>query len=303
MKNAKIYTLPLLLLVALVALASCEGEIDHRGRTPLVGIGKDVLYKEDVAALYVTALPTIDSTAFVRDYMRRWLEDVLFFRMAQRNVPSAGEVERLVENYRRALLLNIYQERLIEQQLRPTLTQAEIDTFYYNNSELFKLEEPLVQGVFLKLPIAAPRIAAVRKWLTKLTPEDIENLEKYSITNAVTYDYFVDSWQSLPSIAAKMPLTVEALEKSIEKREFVEVADSAHRYMLSVVTMLKKGENKPVELASDEIHSLLLNSMKADFVKQVKRDLYDKAFDDGKIIFYDTESSAMLTNAEQIDNK
>ena len=67
--------------------------------------------------------------------------------------------------------------------------------------------------------------------------------------------------------------------------------------------MLKKGENKPVELASDEIHSLLLNSMKADFVKQVKRDLYDKAFDDGKIIFYDTESSAMLTNAEQIDNK
>lgn len=287
-----------MLLVALVALASCEGEIDHRGRTPLVGIGKDVLYKEDVAALYVTTLPTIDSTAFVKDYMQRWLEDVLFFRMAQRNVPSAGEVERLVDNYRRALLLNIYQERLIEQQLRPNLTQAEIDTFYYNNSEMFRLEEPLVQGLFLKLPVAAPRIASVRKWLTKLTPEDIENLEKYSITNAVTYDYFVDSWHSLPSIAAKMPLTVDALEKSIAKKDLVEVTDTAHRYMLSVVAMLKKGENKPVELASDEIHSLLLNSMKADFVKKVKRDLYDKAFDDGKIIFYDTESSAMLTGAD-----
>ncbi len=299
----KIYTLPLLLCATLIALTSCEGEIDHRGRTPLVGIGKDVLYKEDVAALYVTALPTVDSTTFVNDYVRRWLEDVLFYQMAQRNVPSAGEVERLVENYRRSLLLNIYQERLIEQQLRSNLTQAEVDSFYNDNSELFKLEEPQAQGIFLKLPIAAPRLASVRKWLTKLTPESVENLEKYSITNAVTYDYFVDSWHSLPSIAAKMPLTVEALEKSIAKNDLVEVSDSAHRYMLSVVATLKKGDKKPIELASDEIHSLLLNSMKANFVKQVKRDLYDKALSDGKIIFYDTESSAMLTDAEQIDDK
>lgn len=293
----------MLLCAALLAMTSCESEIDHRGRTPLVGIGKDILYKEDVAALYVTALPTIDSAAFVNDYVRLWLEDILFYRMAQRNVPSAGEVEHLVENYRRALLLNIYQERLIEQQLRPNLTQEEVDTFYYNNSELFKLEEPQVQGIFLKLPVAAPRLSSVRKWLANLTPENIENIEKYNITNAVTYDYFVDSWHSLPSIAAKMPLTVETLEKKLAKDDFVEVADSTHRYMLSVVAVLKKGDNKPIELASDEIHSLLLNSMKANFVKNVKRDLYNKAIDEGKIVFYDNESSALFADTEKIDNK
>lgn len=286
------------LLLSLLLITSCTTEIDHRGRTPLVGVGNDFLYKEDVAALYVTALPTVDSIEFVHNYIRQWLEDVLFYRMAVRNVSSAGEVDRMVDNYRRALILNIYQERLIEQQLKQTLTEEEVTSFYNRNRELFKLEEAHLQGLFLKLPLTAPRLQSVRKWLTKMTPEDIENLEKYNITNAVTYDYFVDSWRPLPAIAAKMPLTADELIKNLEKNPFVEVTDTAHVYMLSMVSMLDKGEQKPLELASEEINNLLINSMKANFVKEVKHNLYSKALEDQEIIFYDKESSATFVGAD-----
>lgn len=286
------------LLLSLLLITSCTTEIDHRGRTPLVGVGNDFLYKEDVAALYVTALPTVDSIEFVHNYIRQWLEDVLFYRMAVRNVSSAGEVDRMVDNYRRALILNIYQERLIEQQLKQTLTEEEVTSFYNRNRELFKLEEAHLQGLFLKLPLAAPRLQSVRKWLTKMTPEDIENLEKYNITNAVTYDYFVDSWRPLPAIAAKMPLTADELIKNLEKNPFVEVTDTAYVYMLSMVSMLDKGEQKPLELASEEINNLLINSMKANFVKEVKHNLYSKALEDREIIFYDKESSATFVGAD-----
>lgn len=294
MNIVKVHIMPLLLVVLL--FLSCTTEIDHRGRTPLVGVGNDFLYKEDVAALYVTALPSVDSTEFVHNYIRGWLEDVLFYRMAVRNVASSGEVDRMVENYRRALLLNIYQERLIEQQLKQTLVDEDVEAFYNSNTDLFKLEEAQLQGVFLKLPLTAPRLQSVRKWLAKMTPEEIENLEKYNITNAVTYEYFVDSWRPLPAIAAKMPLTSEALLESLKKDTFVEVTDTAHIYMLSSVAKLDKGEQTPLELASDEIKSLLINSMKANFVKKVKSDLYKKALEQGEIIFYDTESSAGADN-------
>lgn len=290
------------MLLAVIFTASCTNEIDHRGRTPLVAVGNDFLYKEDVAALYVTALPTVDSTEFVHNYIRQWLEDALFYRMAVRNV-AGTEVERMVENYRRALLLNIYQERLVEQQLRQTLTEEEVAAFYNNNAELFKLDEAHLQGLFLKLPLTAPKLQSVRKWLSKMTPEDIENLEKYNITNAVTYEYFIDSWRSLPSIAAKMPLTSDALFKSLEKDTFVEVSDTAHIYMLSTVALLGKGEQKPLELASDEISSLLINSKKANFVKKVKHDLYNKAIEAGEINFYDRESSAAVIGADNNINK
>lgn len=290
------------MLLAVIFTASCTNEIDHRGRTPLVAVGNDFLYKEDVAALYVTALPTVDSTEFVHNYIRQWLEDALFYRMAVRNV-AGTEVERMVENYRRALLLNIYQERLVEQQLRQTLTEEEVAAFYNNNAELFKLDEAHLQGLFLKLPLTAPKLQSVRKWLSKMTPEDIENLEKYNITNAVTYEYFIDSWRSLPSIAAKMPLTSDALFNSLEKDTFVEVSDTAYIYMLSTVALLGKGEQKPLELASDEISSLLINSKKANFVKKVKHDLYNKAIEAGEINFYDRESSAAVIGADNNINK
>lgn len=291
------------MLAAALLLLSCSNEIDHHGRTPLAGVGNDFLYKEDVAALYVTALPSIDSTEFVKNYIRQWLEDVLFYRMAERNVAAAGEVDRMVENYRRALLLNIYQERLVEQQLKQTLSEEDVAAFYNSNAELFKLEEAQLQGLFLKLPLSAPRLQSVRKWLTKMSPEDIENIEKYNITNAVTYDYFVDSWRPLSAIAAKMPLTAEMLLKSLDKDTFVEVADTAYIYMLSTVARLDKGEQTPLELASDEISSLLINSKKANFVKKVKSDLYDKALENGEIVFYDTESSAAVESADKNRDK
>lgn len=291
------------MLSVVLLLLSCTAEIDHRGRTPLVGVGNDFLYKEDVVALNVTALPSVDSAEFVHNYIRGWLEDALFYRMAARNVASAGEVDRMVENYRRALLLNIYQERLVEQQLKQTLADEDVEAFYKSNADLFKLEEAHLQGLFLKLPLTAPKLQSVRKWLTKMAPEDIENLEKYNITNAVTYDYFVDSWRSLPSVAAKMPLTAEALLKSLEKSAFVEAADTAYIYMLTSVAKLDKGEQAPLELASDEIKSLLINSMKANFVKGVKRDLYNKALEQGEIIFYDTESSATIAAADYNINR
>lgn len=291
------------MLAAALLLLSCSNEIDHHGRTPLAGVGNDFLYKEDVAALYVTALPSIDSTEFVKNYIRQWLEDVLFYRMAERNVAAAGEVDRMVENYRRALLLNIYQERLVEQQLKQTLSEEDVAAFYNSNAELFKLEEAQLQGLFLKLPLSAPRLQSVRKWLTKMSPEDIENIEKYNITNAVTYDYFVDSWRPLSAIAAKMPLTAEVLLKSLDKDTFVEVADTAYIYMLSTVARLDKGEQTPLELASDEISSLLINSKKANFVKKVKSDLYDKALENGEIVFYDTEPSAAVESADKNTDK
>ena len=291
------------MLAAALLLLSCSNEIDHHGRTPLAGVGNDFLYKEDVAALYVTALPSIDSTEFVKNYIRQWLEDVLFYRMAERNVAAAGEVDRMVENYRRALLLNIYQERLVEQQLKQTLSEEDVAAFYNSNAELFKLEEAQLQGLFLKLPLSAPRLQSVRKWLTKMSPEDIENIEKYNITNAVIYDYFVDSWRPLSAIAAKMPLTVEMLLKSLDKDTFVEVADTAYIYMLSTVARLDKGEQTPLELASDEISSLLINSKKTNFVKEVKSDLYDKALENGEIVFYDTESSAAVESADKNTDK
>lgn len=285
----------LLLLSALFTFVSCDSEITHKGKTPLVSVDKEYLYKEDVDLLFSTNRPAMDSVQFVNKYVTHWLEDILFYRMARRNVADSKEIDRLVENYRKSLFLNIYQDRLVKQQLVREITDNEIAAFYEQNKEMFVVEEPLMQGLYLKVSKKAPKLASVRRWYKSQKETDAEQLENYSYTNAVVYDYFVDVWRPLSEIAAKMPITADDLLQRLKRDECIEFNDSAYIYFVNATMLARKGEQLPLELASAEIKELLINSLKADFIKEVQKSLYDEALLSGEVKFYDDNQSKELS--------
>ncbi len=282
---------------------SCEETVSHNGKTPLVGVENEFLYKEDVNQLFATNRPQMDSVAFVKEYVQHWLEDVLLYKVAARNVPDSKNVEALVESYKKSLLLNIYQERLVDQQLKREITTSEVEEFYEYHKEMFQLDEPILQGLFLKVSKNAPRLSQVRKWYKSNNVNDIENLEKYSLTNAIVYEYFMDSWQPLSALAARMPITSEDLLSRLKKDDTIEFSDSAYYYFVNSSMLLRKGELKPLDLASVEIEELLVNTLKANFIKEVKRNLYEEAMASGNIKFYDEKSSAQLQKMMSEQNK
>jgi hypothetical protein len=114
----------------------------------------------------------------------------------------------------------------------------------------------------------------------------------------LAYDYFVESWRALDDIAARMPVTVDELLKRLEKKPFVEVSDTGAYYFVNAMSLLKKGETMPVDMASAEIRTLLINSSKANFIKKVKRDLFDQAIESEEIKIYDNAFSSLLGEGE-----
>lgn len=282
------------LLPAILFCFSCEEKIDHKGKTPLASVGNKYVYKEDVARFYVANLPINDSVAFVRNYVRGILEDILLFDVAARNVPEDKDIARLVEDYRRSLILNIYQDRLIEQQLRREIPETEVTAFYEKNKELFVLDEPMMRGIYLKISKNAPKIASVRKWIQGVTPTDFENLEKYTLTNAIAYEYFVDNWRRLESLAAKMPVSAHDLLSRLQKSNVVEFSDTAAIYFVNATELIQKGEQEPLDMAHGEIEELLLNSLKVNFVNEAKRDLLKQAIESGDVKFYDNKYSDII---------
>lgn len=292
-----LHIVPIALLTILL-FVSCEEQLSHNGKTPLVSVGKEFLYKEDVEQHYAINRHLVDSAKFVNEYVRKWLEDALLYRVAYRNVSNSKEIEKMVDNYRRLLILNLYQGRLIDQRLSLEFTDEKVNEFYEQNKGLFLMKEPMVQGLYLKVAKKAPQLASVRKWLAGATHEDVEKLEKYSLTNALAYDYFVESWRALDDIAARMPITVDELLKRLEKKPFVEVSDTGAYYFVNAMSLLKKGETMPVDMASAEIRTLLINSSKANFIKKVKRDLFDQAIESEEIKIYDNAFSSLLGEGE-----
>ena len=272
-----------LMLCLLCALGSCTQKQDHKGKKPLVEVGGKFLYQEDLQTALPLNLTADDSILFAESYIRNWIEDALLFDKAEDNVRDSERIKDLVENYRKALVMHAYQEELVKQRLSEEITVAEINQYYEENKSLFVLEKPLAKGLFIKVPLQSSGLADVRRWYKRNTPDVIEKLEKYSLRNAVTYDYFNDQWRPLEEIEAMMP--VKILE-DVKQNQDIELKDTAFHYFLHIEDYLGKGEQRPLDFAQEDIKEILINLKRVDFVNRVKEDLYRQASEKNRIIYY-----------------
>lgn len=275
------------ILVIAAAMTGCGQEHNHKGKTPLVEVSGEFLYKEDLQAALPLNISKDDSVLFAEHYIRNWIEDALLFDKAEGNIPDNDKISKLVENYRRALIMHTYQEELVNQKLANDISEEEINAYYEKNKELFRLDNPLVKGLFIKVPLSSPDLENVRVWYRKNNQDIIEKLEKYSLRNAVSYDYFYDRWTSVPDVAAKIPLKVLDTDANyLDKNRNVEVKDTAFCYFLHIEDFLGKDKQKPLDFARDEIKEILINLKRVEFINKVKEDLYQRASDRNKIIYY-----------------
>ena len=275
------------ILVIAAAMTGCGQEHNHKGKTPLVEVSGEFLYKEDLQAALPLNISKDDSVLFAEHYIRNWIEDALLFDKAEGNIPDNDKISKLVENYRRALIMNTYQEELVNQKLANDISEEEINAYYEKNKELFRVDNPLVKGLFIKVPLSSPDLGNVRVWYRKNNQDVIEKLEKYSLRNAVSYDYFYDRWTSVPDVAAKIPLKVLDTDANyLDKNRNVEVKDTAFCYFLHIEDFLGKDKQKPLDFARDEIKEILINLKRVEFINKVKEDLYQRASDRNKIIYY-----------------
>lgn len=127
----------LIILTALL-LGGCGQTVDHKGKTPLVQVGNEFLYKEDLRAAMPVGIKGQDSIQFAERYIRTWVEDALLFHKAEGNVPDNLKLEELVASYRKALIVHAYQEELVNQQLGDSIDEAEIEQYYQQNPTLFR---------------------------------------------------------------------------------------------------------------------------------------------------------------------
>ena len=275
------------ILVIAAAMTGCGQEHNHKGKTPLVEVSGEFLYKEDLQAALPLNISKDDSVLFAEHYIRNWIEDALLFDKAEGNIPDNDKISKLVENYRRALIMHTYQEELVNQKLANDISEEEINAYYEKNKDLFRLDNPLVKGLFIKVPLTSPDLGNVRVWYRKNNQDAIEKLEKYSLRNAVSYDYFYDRWTSVPDVAVKIPLKVLDTDASyLDKNRNVEVKDTAFCYFLHIEDFLGKDKQKPLDFARDEIKEILINLKRVEFINKVKEDLYQRASDRNKIIYY-----------------
>lgn len=270
-------------LLSILLCTACNRQYENKGRTPLIEIDGNFLYREDLQSALPGNLHKEDSLLFAEHYIRNWAEDVLLYEKAQDNVPDDGTIEKLVENYRKALIMHTYQQALIHQKLSDKISEEELVDYYDKNKELFKLEAPVMRGLFIKVPLKAPQLANVRRWYKSSAQDAVDHMEKYSLQNAVKYEYFYDKWIPLAEILDLIPQKKSNIEVLLNKQRHVELKDTAFYYFLNVGDYRAAGEQAPYEFVRSNVKDMLLNLKQVEFIKQIKSDLYQQAVNKKKI--------------------
>lgn len=266
-----------ILLISLLGCVACSEKHDHKGQTPLVEVDGNFLYKEDLQTVLPVGLSKEDSLLFAEHYIRDWAEELLLYKKAQENIPGNTEIGKLVENYRKTLIMHTYQQELISQKLSKEIPEKEILQYYEENKELFLLERPLIKGLFIKVPLTAPQLAKVRQWYKSQDQNAIEHLEKYRFQNAVKYEYFYNRWIPVAEVLDMIPLKMPSPELYVSKNRHIELKDTAFCYFLNVSDYRGVGEQEPYEFAWPQVKDILINLKQVNFMNNVKNDLYQEA--------------------------
>lgn len=282
-------------LSAVLSACGSENDVSKNRKDALVGVDGRVLSKQDALNAMPKGLAGADSVLFVNNYVKSWIGKELLYEQALRNVPDLQEIDKLVEQYRRELIMFEYQKQLISERLEQQISETEMETFYEMYADKFKLNSAIVKGLFLKVPENAPQIEDLKKWCRTTDAQSIENIEKYSLKNAIIYEYFIDKWVLFSDVMDNIPYAVNDETSFLRNNKTIEVQDNGYWFLLKISDYMPKGSLEPFDYAKIQIQEILVNRKKLSFFKDIEEVLYKDALKKKQIEFYNWNEEVPVT--------
>lgn len=282
------YIFPLLLAAFFTACTNSPRE----GAGILVKIGETSLTLDDLRSNMPQGLSQVDSTRIARAFIRSWVDTRLMADYGAEAIGDMTEIDKLTEQYRNQLIAHEYRRKIIAAETSNAFSPDSLKAFYDANSRIFVARQPLVMGIYIKIPEDAPNLKTIKKLYKSSKLEDIDRLEKECLDAAVHYDYFKDRWVEWDQIDSRIPADLSVNPDGLlkVKKDYETVADG-FVYLLYVSDYIPTGNTIPFEAAIDQIVQELTFRRQADLDREMRRQLLKEASEKGAIeIFCDLDS-------------
>ena len=236
---------------------------------PIATVNNKSLFKEDVASLLPKNVDTKDSIVLIRSIINSWAIQQLLLLKAEENTTKNdnSEVDKLVSEYRQALLINGYKERLIKQQLDTLIEQKEIADYYKLNSKNFRLNEELIKTRYLHFSNDLLDKKEVVRLFKDGAIEDLEALELRQLTFKMMM--LNDSvWTSLENVMLKMPFSRNNM---LKKTKLFQKEDSLGLYLVAIKDVLLRNQIAPLSYIEPTIKQMILHQRKLQLIRDIEK--------------------------------
>jgi hypothetical protein len=217
-------------------------------------------------------------SALLSIYRDKWIKKQLLLQVAQENAETDPEIERMVADYRNALIVGKFREQYIDKHLDSIVTMEEVRAFYEADSTAFIVAGDLINATFIKVPSGVPELKKVKELINN---NDTLALQSFAIRFAKTF--FINEWVELHEIFREPAFQFTEKKENVKAGSYIEKTDAEYNYFLKVNSVVKAGEKYPLESRKEMIENLILNKRKLKLVNSLEQKLYFEAKKQGEI--------------------
>ena len=249
-----------------------------------------VQYKEhfltdrDIRLMLPQDISADDSVKLVNAYIEEWVKKKAIVDKAEDNIDelTLKEIDNKMVEYRQDLLINSYNNYLIEKNVKDSVSEKDIRNYFDENKESFSLSKDILNYRLVTVP--ADQESKSEKLFNSRKEEDFDEVLKISLNAGLPYQDKDSSWYSIESLISQYPQLNEPgnLSQLLGKRRLKINSDSTV-ILIRILNLKPKGSEAPYEFVKPTIKNLLLNKRKLNLLGDLQNELYKEAINKNEI--------------------
>lgn len=267
-------------------LISCHTANDDEGEI-LARVGDDYLYSSELKGVILHNAPAKDSLILAKNYMNNWVREKLMLRQALLNLSEEQtNFDKQLEDYRNSLIIYQYKKLLVDQKLDTLITWDDIQMYYEENIEAFRLKENIVRVNYLKLIEDSVNVYTYRRLLHSDEPDQLTLLDSLCHVSAIEYSLNSKSWMPFNKLMAQIPINTLDQENYLRNHRNAELSKDTFIYLVRFHEYKLAGEIAPLEYVKTSVKKILLNKRKIDLLGNMEDEIFNEALNNNVVEIY-----------------
>ena len=277
-----------LIFLLFVLPIGCDQFYNVKQDVVVARAGNSYLYLSEIRDNITVFSSKTDSIIQSENYINNWARKQLLFDQALINldIDAQKEMDELVNSYRSDLWSRSYKEFIVKSKIDTLVSKTEIETYYRENQNNFRLNEVMVNLRYIALPSENIDLMEIKNKLIRFQEEDIRFLD--SLTFQFNSYGLKDSlWLTKRELIRTLPVINENnFENYLKKSQFFFVEDAFEVYLLFVNNYMLRNEVAPLVSIENTIRKIVFNKRKLDFIKQFDKEILQDAIRTKKFQLY-----------------
>jgi len=302
------------LVAALVALATACQEMPRyfASDKTLARVDGRELRRRDVESAVPAGMTGDDSVAFMKVYVDRWVRKQLKLQEAEELFSSSEQdIDRMVEEYRQALLIRRLDQHYVDRQIDTLFTDDEIAAYYNAHKADFRSDRVLVKGRVVQFAEGYRQARKLKELMASPAAAKQRDFSDICAKNDFTLTDLREQWTDFSEFLSYLPtIRTQSYDSVLGTAAVQEMRDSHSHYYFQITEVRRAGETIPLERLRATIRRILFNQRQGEIIRSHEEELYERAVANGDVKIYfdsdpdsDSESGAAAEDERPKDEK